>query len=124
MTSKMYYNGNGDGAYMFECCGEIRVSVDGERRDYAFDTEFQADKWLRGNGYAPEDGSEPETMTLAKLRELFPRAEFTMYDARGNEVRHTPHLYARVEDFEHHVTCHVEDGDSWTTERLSIELAA
>ena len=55
MSSKLYYNENGDCVYMFECAGFVRVCVTGEPHDFLFDTEEQAKSWMNKNGYNREN---------------------------------------------------------------------
>ena len=60
--------------------------------------------------------------TLKELRELYPCADFNIYDSDGYPVKHEPHLYAKASKWEHKVYRHNEDGQEWETEALFITL--
>ena len=56
--SKLYHDENGKTAYMFDTANYIRVSVDGERRDYGFENVEQAEAWLEREGYTSDEATE------------------------------------------------------------------
>lgn len=60
--------------------------------------------------------------TLKELRELYPFADFYVYDSDGYEVKHEPHLYAKARKYNHKVYHYNEDGQEWEKEALYITL--